>query len=61
MTPSNSHIKPKTRTLIAKQTTMPGIYHIATPTNPVATTLNEQIIRNALLRIDWKALENKIN
>ncbi len=61
MTPLHSDMKPRTRTIIAKQTTIPGNYHIATPNNPVATNLNEELIRSALDRIDWKSLEEHLN
>ncbi|WP_431029899.1 hypothetical protein [Lysinibacillus sp. LZ02] len=59
MTSSSDKMKPKMRTLIATQTEVSGVFHIATSTTPIWNNVNEEIIKRTLTRIDWQAIENK--
>ena len=59
MTPFSNNTKPKTRTLIAKQTSSPGVFHIATSTNPTWNGMNEEIVREAITRINWHSIDGK--
>jgi len=59
MTPFSNNAKPKTRTLIAKQTNAPGVFHIAISTNPTWNDLNEEVVKAAISRINWHTLDVK--
>ena len=59
MTPFSTNTKPKTRTLIAKQTVNPGVFHIATSTNPTWNEMNEEIVKAAIARINWHTIDIK--
>lgn len=59
MTPFINNEKPKTRTLIAKQTNTPGVFHIATSTNPAWNDMNEEIVKVAISRINWHTIDVK--
>lgn len=56
MTSSNRQRKSKMRTLIAKETELPGVFHISTPSNSKTTDLNEAVITAAMKRIDWNLI-----
>ena len=51
--------KPKMRTLIAKQTDIPGVFHIATSENPTWNEINEEIVKATIQRINWQEIEMK--
>ncbi len=55
----NSERTPKKRTLVAKETDIPGVFHIATPHNVKPSAENEAIIKAVIERINWKAIEAK--
>ena len=59
MTPFSTNTKSKTRTLIAKQTGNPGVFHIATPSNPTWNETNEEIVKAAISRINWHTIDVK--
>ena len=59
MTPFSNNAKPKTRTLIAKQTNIPGVFHIVTSSNPTSNDMNEEIVKAAISRIDWHTIDVK--
>ena len=59
MTPFSTNTKSKTRTLIAKQTDAPGVFHIATSTNPTWNDMNEEIVKAAITRINWNTIDVK--
>ena len=59
MTPFSNPTKSKTRTLIAKQTNVPGVFHIATSTNPTWNDMNEEIVKAAIARINWHTIDVK--
>ena len=54
-----NNTKSKTRTLIAKQTNTPGVFHIATSTNPTWNDMNEEIVKAAISRINWHTIDLK--
>ena len=59
MTPFITNTKSKTRTLIAKQTDVPGVFHIATSTNPTCNEMNEEIVKATIARINWHTIDLK--
>lgn len=59
MTPFSTNTKSKTRTLIAKQSDAPGVFHIATSTNPTWNEINEEIMNAAKARINWHTIDIK--
>lgn len=59
MTPFSTNTKSKTRTLIAKQTDAPGVFHIATSTNLTWNEMNEEIVEAAKARINWHTIDMK--
>lgn len=56
MAPFSTKKKPKMRTLIAKQTDIPGVFHIATSENPTWNEMNEEIVKATIARINWKEI-----
>ena len=59
MTPFITNTKSKTRTLIAKQTDVPGVFHIATSMNSTWNEMNEEIVRAAITSINWNTIDIK--
>ena len=59
MTPFINNSKSKPRTLIAKQTDAPGVFHIATSTNPTWNEMNEEIVKAAIARINWHTIDSR--
>ena len=45
--------------LIAKQTGNPGVFHITTAMNPTWNETNEEIVKAAILRINWHTINIK--
>ena len=59
MTPFITNTKSKTRTLIAKQTDVPGMFHIAISMNSTWNEMNEEIVKAAITRINWHTIDVK--
>lgn len=59
MVSSNKQRKSNMRTLIAKETELPGVFHIPTSSNSTTNALNEAVITAAMKRIDWNLIGAK--
>ena len=59
MTPFMNNSKSKPRTLIAKQTDVPGVFHIATSTNSTWNETNEALVKAAITHINWHTIDLK--